>query len=69
MVLTKIIEVEGLTASEEEMAAEYEALAKQYELEVEKIKTMVPAEEVKATIENRKAVAVIVDSAVAAKAE
>ena len=69
VVLTKIIEVEGLTASEEEMAAEYEALAKQYELEVEKIKTMVPAEEVKATIENRKAVAVIVDSAVAAKAE
>ena len=69
VVLNKIIEVEGLTASEEDMAAEYEALAKQYELEVEKIKTMVPAEEVKATIENRKAVAVIVDSAVAAKAE
>ena len=69
VVLNKIIEVEGLTASEEEMAAEYEALAKQYELEVEKIKTMVPAEEVKATIENRKAVAIVVDSAVAAKAE
>ena len=69
VVLTKIIEVEGLTASEEEMTAEYEALAKQYELEVEKIKTMVPAEEVKATIENRKAVAVIVESAVAVNAE
>ena len=69
VVLTKIIEVEGLSASEEDMNAEYEALAKQYELEIEKIKTMVPAEEVKATIENRKAVAVIVDSAVAAKAE
>ena len=69
VVLTKIIEVEGLTATEEEMTAEYEALAKQYEMEVEKIKTMVPAEEIKATIENRKAMAVIVDSAVAAKAE
>ena len=69
VVLNKIIEVEGLTASEDEMNAEYEALAKQYEIEIEKIKTMVPAEEVKATIENRKAVAVIVDSAVAAKAE
>jgi len=69
VVLTKIIEVEGLTASEDELNAEYEALAKQYDMEVEKIKTMVPAEEVKATIENRKAVAVIVDSAVAAKAE
>ena len=69
VVLTKIIEVEGLTATEDEITAEYEALAKQYEMETEKIKTMVPAEEVKATIENRKAVAVIVDSAVAAKAE
>ena len=65
VVLTKIIEVEGLTATEDEINAEYEALAAQYEMEAEKIKTMVPAEEVKATIENRKAVAVIVESAVA----
>jgi len=63
--LAKIIEVENITVSEEEMAAEYEAMAKQYELEVEKIKTMVPAEEIKASLENRKAVKVIVDSAVA----
>ena len=63
--LAKIVEVEGLTATEEEMAAEYESLAKQYELEVEKIKTMVPAEEIKASLETRKAVKVIVDSAVA----
>jgi len=69
VVLTKIIEVEGLAATEDEINAEYEALAVQYEMEVEKIKTMVPAEEVKATIENRKAVAVIVESAVAVKAE
>ena len=63
--LTKIIEVEGITVSDEDMAAEYEALAKQYELEVEKIKEMVAADELKASIENRKAVKVIVDSAVA----
>ena len=63
--LAKIVEVEGLTATEEEMAAEYESLAKQYELEVEKIKTMVPAEEIKASLETRKAVKVIVNSAVA----
>ena len=63
--LAKIVEVEGLTATEEEMAAEYESLAKQYELEVEKIKTMVPAEEIKASLETRKAMKVIVDSAVA----
>ena len=63
--LTKIIETEGITVSDEDMAAEYEALAKQYELEVEKIKEMVNAEELKSSLENRKAVKLIVDSAVA----
>ena len=63
--LAKIVEVEGITVSEEDMNEEYEALAKQYELEVEKVKEMVPAEEVKASLENRKVVKVIVDSAVA----
>ena len=66
--LTKIIETEGLAASEEEIEAEYEAMAKQYELEVSKVKEMVALDELKATIENRKAVKIIVDSAVA-KAE
>ena len=63
--LTAIIEAEGIAATEEELNAEFEVLAKQYELEVEKIKTMVPAEELKASIENRKAVKVITESAVA----
>ena len=63
--LEKIIEVEGITASEEDIAAEYEALAKQYELTVEKIKEMIPTEELTASITNRKAVKVIVDAAVA----
>ncbi len=63
--LTKIIETEAITVSEEEMEAEFEALAKQYELEIEKVKQMVPAEELKASLENRKAVKLIVDSAVA----
>ena len=63
--LAKIVEVEGITVSDEEMAAEYEALAKQYELETQKVKEMVPAEEVKSSLENRKVVKTIVDSAVA----
>ena len=61
--LAKIVEVEGITVSDEDMAEEYEALAKQYEMEVEKIKTMVPAEELKTSLETRKAVKVIVDNA------
>ena len=63
--LTKIIETEGIEVTEEDMNAEFEALAKQYELEVEKVKEMVPAEELKASLENRKAVKLIVDNAVA----
>ena len=63
--LAKIAEVEQITVSDEEIAAEYEAMAKQYELEVEKIKEMVPADEIKTSLETRKAVKVIVDSAVA----
>jgi len=63
--LAKIVEVEGITVSDEDIAAEYDAMAKQYELEVEKIKSMVPAEEIKTSLETRKAVAAIVDSAVA----
>ena len=63
--LAKIVEVEAISVSEEDIAAEYESMAKQYELEVEKIKEMVPAEELKNSLEPRKAVKIIVDSAVA----
>ena len=63
--LAKIVEVEGITVSEEDIAAEYESLAKQYEMEVDKIKEMVPAEELNSSLQTRKAVQVIVDNAVA----
>ena len=63
--LEKIAEVEGIEVTEEDLNAEFEALAAQYELEVEKIKGMVPAEEVTANLKTRKAVKIIVDSAVA----
>ena len=63
--MEKIVEVEGITVTDEEMEAEFERLAKQYELEVSKIKEMVPAEEVKASLTNAKAVKVITESAVA----
>ncbi len=63
--LAKIVEAESIVISDEDIAAEYEAMAKQYEMEVEKIKEMVPAAEIKTSLETRKAVKVIVDSAVA----
>ena len=63
--LAKIVEVENIEVSEEDITAEYEALAKQYELELDKVQSMVPAEEIKSSLQTRKAVKVIVDSAVA----
>ena len=71
LTLNAIVEAEGLTVAEDEVNAEYENLAKQYELDVEKIKSMVPAAEVEENLKTRKAVKVIVDNAtaVAPKAE
>jgi len=63
--LAKIVEVEGITVSEDEITEEFESMAKQYSLEVDKIKEMVPVEEVKSGLETRKAVKVITDAAVA----
>ena len=63
--LAKIVEVEGISVTEDEIAAEYEELAKQYELETEKVKNMIPVEEIKTSLGTRKAIKVIVDSAVA----
>jgi len=61
--LDKIVDVEGITVTDEDIEAEYAALAAQYELEVDKIKGMVPAEELTNSLKSRKAVKVIVDSA------
>ena len=63
--LAKIVEVEGITVTEEDLAAEYEAMAKEYDMDVEKIKSMVPESEIKTGLETRKAVKVITDSAIA----
>ena len=63
--LEKIVEVEGITATDEEIEAEIESMAKQYELEAAKVKEMVPTEELTSSLKTRKAVKIIVDSAVA----
>ena len=56
--LTKIAEVEEITVTEEDLNAEFEAIAKNYGMEIEKVKEIVPAEELTASIKNRKAVQV-----------
>ncbi len=64
VMLAKIVEVEGITVSDEEVNAELEAMAKQYDMELEKIKEMVPSDEIKSSLETRKAVKVITENAV-----
>ena len=63
--LAKIAEVEAISVSDDELEEEFASIAKQYGMEVEKIKEMVPAEEVKSGLETRKAIKVITDNAVA----
>lgn len=63
--LEKIIEVEGIAVSDDEVEAEYQSLATQYEMEQEKIKSLVPVAEVTDSLKNRKVCKLIVDSAVA----
>lgn len=63
--LEKIAEVENISVTEEDIAEELENMAKQYEMDVEKIKELVPTEELTESLKTRKAVKIIVDSAVA----
>ena len=65
VVLEKIAEVESLTVTDEEIEAELNEMAVKYELELAKIKEMVPVEEVSASLKTRKTVAFLVENAVA----
>ena len=63
--LEKIAEVENLTVTEEDIEEEFQSMAKQYEMEEDKIKEMVPMDELTESLKTRKVVKLIVDSAVA----
>lgn len=63
--LAKIIEEEKISATDEEISTEYDSLCKEHDMKLDKIKSIVPEEEIKSTIENRKAIKIISESAVA----
>lgn len=62
--LEAIVEAENLEATAEEIEAEVAKLAEQYQMEAEQIKNAVPEEQLAADIKTRKAVDLIVESAV-----
>lgn len=64
LALEKIAEIEGITSSDDEIAKEYEELAKQYSMEVEKIKGFITAENLSEDIVRRKAVDFVKENAV-----
>ena len=64
LALDAIVKAENIEASEEEIEAEVNKLAEQYNMEADKIKAAVPNEQLAADITTRKAVDFIVDNAV-----
>ena len=64
--LEAILDAEKIEATDEEIDAEVNKLAEQYQMDAEQIKKAVPAEQLAEDIKRRKAVELIVDSAVKA---
>ncbi|MBQ7778525.1 MAG: trigger factor [Oscillibacter sp.] len=69
LAMLAIIEAEKLEATDEEVEAELQKMAEQYNMELETVKKYLPAEQVKEQIVSQKAIAVAVDSAIALKPE
>ncbi|MCR5208343.1 MAG: trigger factor [Eubacterium sp.] len=63
LALEAIVKEEKLEANEEEIEEQAKKLAEQYDMDVEKIKELVPADQLTLDIVNKKAVDLIVDSA------
>lgn len=63
LALEKIAELENLDVTEEEIEAEYEKFAKDYDMEVEKIKEIVTVDGLKADMLKDKALKFVVDNA------
>ncbi|MBE6730525.1 MAG: trigger factor [Ruminococcaceae bacterium] len=64
LALETIVKLEGIEASDEEMEAEIEKLAKAYEMEVEKVKNIIAPEQLKLDITNEKAIKFVKENAV-----
>ncbi len=61
--LEAIVDAEKIEATEDEINAEIEKLAAQYQMEADQVKNAVPADQLAADIKTRKAVELIVESA------
>ncbi len=67
LAVEKIIELEGIKASEEAIAEEYTKMSEMYQIDVEKLKTIVSEATVSAEIARQEAIKLVIDSAKAKK--
>ncbi len=67
LAVEKIIELEGIEASEEAINEEYTKMSEMYQIDVEKLKGIVPEATVAAEIKKQEAFKVVIDSAKAKK--
>ena len=67
LAIEKIVELEGVKASDEAIAEEYTKMAEMYQLDVEKIKSLVPEATVAAELARQDAIKLVLDSAKAKK--
>ena len=65
VVLNAIAEAEHIEATEEDLSAEYAQLAEQYKIDVEKIKTIVPEQDIATDLKVRKARDLVMNEAIA----
>ena len=65
LALEKIADLEGLTASEEDIEAEYTRLAEAYNMEADQVKGMIPAESVAEDLKVKKAMDFVKENTVA----
>ena len=69
LALEKIAELEKIEITEDELNAEFEKMAKDYGMEVDKIKASVPADDLKKDLAVQKAMDVVKSSAVVTEVE
>lgn len=64
LALEKIVELENVEVTDEEMDTEFQRYADAYKMEVEKIKSMIPVKELKMDLAVKKALQIVKDNAV-----
>ena len=69
LAMAAIIKAENIDATDEEVEAEFQKMADQYGMELDTVKKYITADQVKDQLRSRKAIAVVADSATAAKPE